>query len=68
MQSIRKLLIWWHGLSVIEKRIATNKTTLVNTMESIIQAEAGSVLVNTGAGSGDENNGGGSGGGEAGDK
>ena len=37
--------VWWHGLSVIEKRIASNKTTLVNTMESIIQTEAGSVMV-----------------------
>ena len=30
---------------MIEKRIASNKTTLVNTMESIIQTEAGSVMV-----------------------
>ena len=43
--SLRKHMVWWHGLSVIEKRIPANKTTLVNTMESIIQAEAGSVVV-----------------------
>jgi hypothetical protein len=43
--SLRKLMIWWHGLSVIEKRIPSNKTSLVETMESIIQAEAGSVVL-----------------------
>lgn len=47
--SIRKLMVWWHGLSVIEKRIPDNKTNLVSTMESIILSEAGCVLVQAGA-------------------
>ena len=57
--SLRKHMVWWHGLSVIEKRIPANKTTLVNTMESIIQAEAGGVVVRHG----EEDSGGGGGGG-----
>jgi len=60
--SLRKLLIWWHGLSVIEKRIPANKTALVFTMESIIQAEAGSVLVNATGSSSDQSSGAGEGG------
>jgi len=62
--SLRKLLIWWHGLSVIEKRIPTNKTALINTMENIIQAEAGSVLTKEAGSGGDQGGGGGEGGGD----
>ena len=54
--SIRKLMVWWHGLSVIEKRIPENASKLVVTMEMIIQAEAGYVLVK--AQTGDSNAGG----------
>jgi len=46
--SIRKLMVWWHGLSVIEKRIPDNKTNLVATMETIVLTEAGCVLVQSG--------------------
>lgn len=45
--AVQRLMVWWHGLSVIEKRIPSNKTFLVNTMEGIIQLEAGSVAVNS---------------------
>ena len=48
--SVRNLMVWWHGLSVIEKRIPSNKTMLVETMESIILAEAGSVVMGQGDG------------------
>ena len=48
--SLQKLMVWWHGLSVIEKRIPSNKTMLVETMESIILAEAGSVVMGQGDG------------------
>ena len=43
--SIRKLMVWWHGLSVIEKRIPANASKLVVSMETIIQAEVGCVYV-----------------------
>ena len=49
--SVRKLIIWWHALSVIEKRIPENMTALVNTMETIIQAEAGAVVTDAHSGS-----------------
>jgi len=43
--SIKRLMIWWWGLSVIEQRIPSNKSFLVGTMETIIQAEAGTIRV-----------------------
>jgi len=61
--SLRKLMVWWHGLSVIEKRIPSKKAQLVNTMESIIQAEAGSLVVQQGGAGGAEGGGGSTGGG-----
>jgi len=55
--SVRRLMIWWHGLSVIEKRLAGNKMFLVNTMEAVIQAEAGSTYIPTSKESGGEDGG-----------
>ena len=43
--SVRKLMVWWHGLSVIEKRIPSNASNLILTMEQIIMNEAGRVMV-----------------------
>ncbi|KAJ1495883.1 hypothetical protein T484DRAFT_1875022 [Baffinella frigidus] len=62
--SVRRLMIWWHGLCVIEKRIPGNKTFLVNTMEAIIQAEAGSNYIQTKKDSSGEDSGGDEGGGK----
>jgi len=44
--SLSRLMVWWHGLSVIEKRIPANKTFLVDTMEGIIQLESGNMVLN----------------------
>jgi hypothetical protein len=38
-------MVWWHGLSIIEKRIPANKSNLVMSMENIILTEAGCVVV-----------------------
>ena len=43
--SIRKLMVWWHGLSVIEKRIPQNASNLILTMEQIVITEVGRVVV-----------------------
>ena len=43
--SIRKLMVWWHGLSVIEKRIPANKSNMVLTMETIIMTETGHTVI-----------------------
>jgi hypothetical protein len=45
--SLNRLMTWWWGLSVIEQRIPSNKSFLVETMETIIQTEAGTIRVSS---------------------
>ena len=46
------MLLWWDGLTMIEKRIPSNKDTLIRTAEIafLSQATAGSALSGSSAG------------------
>ena len=56
IQLIRQMLVWWDGLTMIEKRVPSNKDTLIRTTEMSILSQA-TALGNTGG----MNNGGGDG-------
>ena len=45
------MLVWWDGLTMIEKRVPTNKEILVRSTESTILAQA--TTLGTGGGAGD---------------
>lgn len=40
LQRIRLMLVWWDGLTMIEKRVPVNKDTLIRTTEQSILAQA----------------------------
>lgn len=63
MYNILQMLLWWDGLTMIEKRIPSNKDTLIRTAELAFLSQAtalgGSASVKdsaSGAGSGNNNN------------
>jgi len=40
LNQLNQLLVWWDGLTMIEKRVPSHKETLVKSTEACIQAQA----------------------------
>lgn len=53
LQRIRLMLVWWDGLTMIEKRVPVNKDTLIRTTEQSILAQATTIGSAGGNNSGD---------------